>query len=239
MNEAILLQQKRRTIRAEPNPLDKCTVVSIFQKDIVEVKHTIQPGVFRISKGTISKPALLVVGPSSWWREVNEDEPLLEIPVASISVANSVVNDYINGMLAYNPGMACPGLFYVPGAKWNEKQEVDLAATLAWIQKEHTNQLEKAFNMQKQWYYDLVKMADILWARTNGNPIAVDDNMRLAAQELGIKDKPWMQDFNTVDMTACPACGALRNPAFPICGQCRTIVDKKKFDELGLVASKG
>ena len=58
----------RRTIRAPINPLDKSTVVSILPKQISERKITIQPGIFEISPGSFDNPAILVVGPSSWWR---------------------------------------------------------------------------------------------------------------------------------------------------------------------------
>jgi hypothetical protein len=47
--------------------------------------------------------------------------------------------------------------------------------------------------------------------------------MRLAAVELGKKDRPWLLSYNTVQLTACSACGSLKNPAFPVCGVCRAI----------------
>src|SRR5215510_6991625 len=112
---------KRRLIRAPANPLDKCTIVSIYPKDVDEYKCTIQPGRFKIPAGSLQKPSLLVVGPSSWWREVDEDQPLLEIPVSSIQIADSVVRDYCVGLLAYNGQQAAPGLFYIPGDLTVEK----------------------------------------------------------------------------------------------------------------------
>ena len=105
----------RRTIRAPVNPMDKSTVVSILPKQIYERKITIQPGVFEIKPGTFENPAILVVGPSSWWREVDIEQPLLEIPVSSIQVADSIVTDYCNGLLACNMDTLMPGLFYLPG----------------------------------------------------------------------------------------------------------------------------
>ena len=110
-----LNQMHRRTIRAPVNPMDKSTIVSILPKFISERKATIQPGTFEITPGSFEKPALLVVGPSSWWREIDENQPLLEIPVSSIQVADSVVKDYCNGLLACNMSDMMPGLFYLPG----------------------------------------------------------------------------------------------------------------------------
>src|SRR5687768_8340890 len=89
---------QRKTIRAAVNPLDKCTVVSIFPKEVNETKPTIQPGFFHVDAGSYEHPSLLVVGPSSWWREFDENQPLTEIPQSSVIVANSIVRDFCIGI---------------------------------------------------------------------------------------------------------------------------------------------
>jgi hypothetical protein len=203
---------KRRTIRGPVNPLDKSSVVSIFPKEIDEVKPTIQPGRFVVPAGSYVNPSILVVGPSSWWREIDEEQPLLEIPVSSIQIADSVVKDYCNGILACDMQSAVPGLFYLPG-----EQTVDT------VKKSFKNELDKAKERQNNWYSSLIKLADALWARSNGNPLAISDDMRLAARELNLQNKDWMKDFKMVDMVRCYACGALKNPEYPVCGQCRAI----------------
>lgn len=201
---------RRRTIRAEVNPMDKSTIVSIYPKEIDEHKWTIEPGHFILRPGSIDKPSLLVVGPSSWWREIDEDQPLLEIPVSSVQIADSVVKDYANGIFACNMGDTMPGLFYVPG-------EYDIDG----IRKSFAKQLAAAEAKQKRFYQTLVKFADSLWARSQGNPLAVSDDMRMAARELAVgHTKDWMKDFAMVDMVRCKACGTLKNPAFPICAAC-------------------
>lgn len=217
------LDNRRRTIRAPVNPLDKSTIVSIFPKEIDEVKHTIQPGRFVIPPGSFEKPAILVVGPSSWWRDVNEDEPLLEIPNSSIQVADSVVKDWMSGLFGCAMGVAQPGVFYIHG-------EVSLVNLVT----KHRAEMELARTRQKAWYENLVKLTDGLWARTNGNPLVVSDDARLAARELNLNNKDWMKDFTAINQERCPACGNLRNPEFPICQSCHTIVDPKKFKDLGL-----
>jgi hypothetical protein len=213
----------RRTIRAPVNELDKSTVVSIFPKEIKEVKCTIQPGVFEIPAGTFDSPAILVVGPSSWWREIDEDQPLLEIPHSSIQIADSVVRDYCNGYLACEMGSQMPGLFYIPGV-W----------TVERLKKEQMPLLLKYQAMQKKWYLEIIKIADILWSRSNGNPLAVSSDARLACKELHIENKPWIGDIVAAELVRCIACGSLRNPLFPICQSCHAIVDKEKAKELGL-----
>jgi hypothetical protein len=218
-----LANTNRRTIRAPVNPLDKSTVVSILPKLIQERKLTIQPGVFEIQPVTFEKPSLLVVGSSSWWREVDIDQPLLEIPVSSIQVADSIVKDYCNGLLACNMSDLMPGIFYVPGE-----------LTVAKLKAEHLPLLLKAQTTQNKWYYELIRIADILWSRTNGNPLSISDDARLACKALNISNKPWLGDLQSMELIRCVACGALRNPQFPICGSCKAIADPARAKELGL-----
>ena len=218
-----LPQTSRRTIRAEINPMDRSTIVSILPKWINERKATIQPGIFDIPPGTFDNPSILVVGTSSWWREVDENQPLLEIPVSSIQVADSVVRDYSNGLLACNMADQAPGLFYVPGEYTVEK-----------LKKDHMPLLLKAKATQKKWFLELVRLADILWSRSNGNPLSISDDARLACKELNIVAKPWLGDLQTSELVRCIACGNLRNPAYPICQTCKAIADPVLAKSLNL-----
>ena len=221
---------KRMTIKAPVNPLDKTTIVSIFPKKMApEIKPTIQPGVFNLPYGTYENPGLLVVGPSSWWKETDEGQPFLEIPHSSITVAHSVVRDYIVGILACDMADCRPGLFYIPGEITVEK-----LTTVP----EYKALLEQANIRQKNWFTALVKMADILWARTNGNPLTISEDMKLAAQQLSLNDKPWIKDFQSIQMVNCKACGSLRNPAYPVCGNCKAVDDPIKAKELNISFAK-
>ncbi len=216
----------RRTIRAPINPMDKCTIVSIYPKDIgPEKKHTIQPGTFYIKSGTYEVPSITIIGPSSWWRDIDEQQPLLEITNSSIQVADSIVNDYCNGLLGFDSDKK-PGLFYLTGV-----------ITLVDLKTKHKAELDKARDGQKRWYESLIMMADSSWARSNGNPLTVSDDMRLAARELNL-EKDWMQNQKAYDMIRCVACGALRNENYPVCGSCHAVIDKKKAEELGLIFAK-
>jgi len=213
----------RRLIRAPINPLDKSTVVSILPKLIDETKHTIQPGRFIIPPGSYDKPALLVVGSSSWWKETDEGQPMLEIPHSSIQIADSIVKDYCNGILACNMGDTMPGLFYVPGNYDVEK-----------LKKEYKKELDEALVRQRNWYSELVKLGDILWARSNGNPLTISEDMRLAANELNLTNKEWLRDVQIMELVRCKACGSLKNPAYPICPTCKAIDNPELAKKLGL-----
>ena len=215
---------KRRTIRAPINPMDKCTVVSIYPKHIPpEVKPTIQPGVFQIPYGTYENPAVLVVGPSSWWKELDENQPLLEIPQSSIQIADSIVKDWANGIYGCDMGEQMPGLFYIPG-EW----------TVANVKKEKQAELAEANRKQRNWFQYLVNAADASWARSNGSPLSISDDMRMAARELNHHQKEWLRDAEIVDLVRCKACGHLKNPVYPICPNCKAIDDPAKAKELGL-----
>lgn len=218
---------RRRTIRAPVNPLDKSTVVSIFPKEIHEIKPTIQPGRFFIKPGTPKSPSFLIVGPSSWWKEVDEEQPLLEIPNSSIQIADAIVKDYCNGMLACDMVGRMPGLFFVPG-------EFDLKLLMERFPK----LLTQAITKQEAWFLALIKLADGLWAKTGGNPIVITDDMRLAAKMMNVSGKDWMKDFAMMETVKCVACGMPRNPDFPVCPNCHAITDPVKAKALGIVFSQ-
>jgi hypothetical protein len=185
--------KNRQTIRSAVNPFDKATIVSIFPKDIKEVKTTLLPGTFYISKGTYEFPSLLVVEPSSWFREVDENQPLLEIPESSIKIADSIVRDYCNGYLGCNMGDRMPGLFYVPG----EFKSIDVFRKHNFSEHVKGQDLIDAAKVkQNNFFNELIKVADTDWARTNGNPRSVSDDARLAARLLGRTDKAWLRLLN-------------------------------------------
>ncbi len=216
--------QRRQTIRAQVNPMDKSTIISIFPKMIHETKHTIQPGTFHIEAGSIEKPSILVVGPSSWWKEIDEEQPLLEIPNSSVQVADSVVRDYCNGMLGCNMGDVMPGIFWIPGE-----------FTLVEVQTKHKNLLTKAAENQRRYFTALVRLADGMWARTGGNPLCISEDMRIAATHLNLTGKDWMKDMTLMEQVKCVACGSPRNPNFPVCPVCKAVSDPAKAKALGIV----
>jgi hypothetical protein len=213
--------KNRSLFRSPQNPLDKATIVSIYPKAINQSFPTIQPGNFIIPAGKRQAPASLVIGSSSWWKELDVDQPFLEVPESAMIIAKAIITDYCNGLLEYSLNSG-PGLFYLPGevTPKNILLEIDL--------------LNAAEVKQKNWFQSMVKTADTLWARTMGNPLAISDDMRLAAQELQLKDKAWMADFNTMELSNCPACGQLRNKLYPVCAHCNTVVDQKQYDDLKL-----
>jgi len=217
--------RNRPTIRGPVNPLDRSTIVSVYNKQIIEQKPTIQPGIFILERGTYEKPSLTIIEPSSWWKDVDIQQPLLEIPMGSVVIAESVVKDYCNGLFACNMSDCMPGIFFVPGVI-NELQ-LKTDATLK-------AQLAKAKDKQDKWYTLLVKFADSFWAVTKGNPLSIMDDMIIAAKELGL-DKEWAKAHVIRELIRCIACGNLRNPTYPRCNHCLEYVDKPLAIKLGLL----
>jgi hypothetical protein len=202
---------QRPLVRTVKNPIDKATIVSIYPKGFIEWKPTIQPDKYELAPGSFAEPAVLVVGSPSWWRDVGEDQPLIEIPVSATALANSLITDYCNGLLGSNVADSMPGMFYVNG-EFNQFE----------VKTRFKKALEEANTKQRNWYSIIVKLADSLWARSNGNPLAIWDVMRVAARELGM-EKPWLRDYQITEMVKCFACGSLRDPAYPVCPSCKAI----------------
>lgn len=213
----------RQTIRSTPNPLDKSTVVSIFPRKIVEVKPTLLPGRFVVPAGTYDNPGILVVESSSWWKETSPDEPLLEIPTNSVLIAESVCRDWMNGIIGCDMESRKPGMFFIPG----EHNAVQVKA-------EYKDLLDRAREKQTNWFKHLIELADISWARTNGSPLGITDDMRLAAEELNVKDRDWFRGVVLQNIVKCVACGNLNNADVIICPNCKVILDQKRYDELKL-----
>jgi len=216
----------RRTVRSDSNPFDKATVFSIYPRPIKAEHLTTQPSTYEIPAGTDKEPATLVVGPASWWRDIDPEQPLLEIKVSSIQVADSIVNDYCKARFGCNMGDCKPGLFYLPG-------EISVKE----LQSKHPHLILNAIERQRNWYKVIVDETDAMWSVSNGSPRVVDDTARIAAQELGLQ-RDWLNNFKSIEMVKCVACGQLRNPDFPVCQHCHAVVDKAKAEKLGLVFAK-
>jgi len=225
-------RQSRQVIHRMPvSPMDKSTIVSILPKLITEYKPTLFPGKFTIPAAQPGDYELFIVEPSSWFLpNINDRLPPTEVPINSVELAKSIVQDYCNGIFMCNMTDQMPGLFYILG-EWTRK---NIHTYVNEGGKSFEVMLNEARQKQKNWFMKLVESADSLWSRSNGNPLAISDDARLAAESLQLKDKPWMQDFKTVTMVNCKSCGELVNPAYPVCKHCHAILDAKRAKELDI-----
>lgn len=229
-----IFQPQQRIIPRMKNPLDKSTIVSLLPKRIREVKHTIFPGIFVIEPAPSGSFSTLIVTSSSYWLETTEGQPLLEVPSSSIEVAESVCNDYMNGLLGCNMGDCKPGLFFVPGSydkkAITEAHGEDPETGIKWS---FVERLAIAQANQRRWYAKIVELTDIAWSQTSGSPLAVSEDAKVGAELLGLKDKPWLKDFRSMQMESCPFCGELINLLFPVCKHCHNVINKDKVAALG------
>ena len=218
--------------KMEVNPLDKCTIVSVYHQDVVSIKPTIAPGRFVIpGVKNDTDFSLTVVGPSSWWKEIDEHQPFLEIVCSSYQVANAIVNDYVNSLHGGMGHTRKPGIFVVLG-EYNQK---NIHSYTDKSGNTFAQLLAAAREAQRLYYTELVKIADVLWARTNGNPLAISNEARMAAEKLGLKEaKTWMGDFRAMELTNCKACGHRVNPIYPVCPNCKNVINETKAKEIGL-----
>ena len=210
--------------KAKINPRDKSTIFSIFPKAISERKVTLFPSVYEIPPGTVENPSSLVVGAATWWKVIYESNQVMGVVEDSETVAKSIIYDYNYGLFGANEN-AHPGLFYVP-------EEISVADA----KKKYTSLFVDALQKQKNYYLQQVLFADQIWALQQ-NPKMIGEPMRMAARELGL-DKEWAQAFVAATMEKCPACGALRDTAFPVCNSCNRVIDKVKYEKLGFALAE-
>jgi hypothetical protein len=225
-----IYQRSSRIQRRPKNPLDKSTIISVYPYEIRVHNHTSFPSDHVIPAAPDGDFAIAIVESTYWVKEMGEGQPYLEVPTDSIRVAESIIRDWQNSLPGYIPNQADAGLFFIPGPFTKE--------TILKFVDEHGKKfpqlLEEARIRQKNWYGGLVNLADKDWARTSGNPLAVSNLSRMAAERLGLKDKLWMANFAAIEKKNCQFCGTLLNPAFPICPNCKSVVNETRAKELGM-----
>ena len=219
------------------NPADKATIISIFPKRIIELKYTIFPGRFEIPAAINGEFELLVISSSSYYKASTiEKMPPTEIQVNSAALAQSIVDDYLSAIWLSSKGVRSPGIFWIPGA-FNKKNIFDYIHSDG---KTFQHMLDAAREGQKLWFLEMVNAADELWARSNGNPRAIPEDSRLAAEFLQVShQKAWMSNTIASNLSNCPACGEMINLNYPVCKFCHAVIDADKAKELNLVFAKG
>lgn len=208
------IHDRKMPLRMEPNPLDKATIVSVFPKDIYDFKPMVFPGLFQIPAAKQDDFQVVTIGPSSWFKEMEEGQPFLEITHSAVAMADSFIKDYC-AQLGCEMGTKMPGLFYLAGR-----------VSKAEVREKYRDKIELAITKQRGFFENLVKIADVMWARTNGNPLGISDDAKLAATYLGLKDKVWLADFRSMELKPCLSCGELVNYNYPVCKHCKAIINK-------------
>ena len=229
------VKANQRIKRRPVNPADKSTIVSIYPRPIDEVKHTIFPGRFIIPAAKKDDFELLVIGSSSYFKEIDPDQPMLEVVQFSSDVAKAVIDDYCQAKLAVKRSEMSPGLFWIHGG-YNKTTILKYQSEPAegeMIGKSFKDLLAEAQKKQRSWFIELVKLGDINFSTSNGHPMSVSDEMRMACKELGF-DRPWMGLVKDITKEPCRACGWLIDPAYPVCPNCKNVINHDRAKELNL-----
>lgn len=196
--------------------LDYCSVISLCPFPINEMKPGMTPSYYNISKCKDGEIEVLIVRDAFYIQGIPATNQTIKVTVLAKDIARSLVNDYIQGVVAYKEN-CYPALFWVRGIYNRDKVKAELK-----------NQVAEAQANQRNWFEAIVKMADDDWAQWHQHKF-ITDNQRFAASYLGL-DREWLMTPNaTANLTQlCPACKSTIHIDAAICANCRAVVDSKK-----------
>ena len=198
------------------------TIVSLVPRLVEEFLPGVNPGVYRIPAAKNNIPEILIVT-DAWFSKYMLDDHWDRIDMPSEMVAKDIVRMYSTSQVGYGPD-AGPGIFVVPNK----------VLTKTSVLTECAEELEVAKKRQHNWFMNLIREADDLWARFHQHRMISDLN-RDALKYLNM-DREWrIADFEEMNTKPkCPACYSIL-PAkdVPVCGNCKSIINPKKYKELG------
>jgi hypothetical protein len=202
------------------------TIASLLPFQLIESKPGLNPNEYTIAPAENGKFALTII-PNNVFYNVNPD-PLsdakeirhIQVPVRSIELAQSIIQDYINSLLGVMPPDAVPGLFAVPG-DWDNKTEFAV---------KHAKEILIYKNAQNQWFKNLVDIADDTWSKTR-TPFGISDMQRSAAEMLGFK-RDWLSPLPNEEAEKCPVCQNVVNFGAVKCISCGHILNKVAYDKI-------
>lgn len=223
----------KRVISLLPrNPMDKTTIVSVYPREIVDIKPTLFPGRFVIPAARLGEFSLLIIEGASYFIPSQiEKQPPTEVQVNSMMLAESILHDSIPAMNLVTSSSR-PGVFCIPG-EWNEKSILKYRHADG---RSFDELLSLARVWQQEYWTRVIDEADYFWSKSSGNPKTIPEDAKMAAKILGVeKVKPWMHNVVASELVNCRACGEMVNPAYPVCRFCHAHLDPKKIKDLDIV----
>ena len=204
-----------------------CTLVSIVPFPIVEEKPGMIPNHFEVKASLDGEPQCTIVGDALHFVYINGDRGSFRVTSPSHVIAKSIVDDYLSAQLAAGPD-AHPGFFWVPG---------ELGPTE--IKRYKTEELQEQQVYQRNWFMELIKMADDNWERSRSHH-TISDTQRFAVKTLNPenkKNRPWVFQLSMLDETPvttmlCPACGSDIPANVVICKYCQNILDPVRYAQM-------
>lgn len=140
--------------------------------------------------------------------------------ISGIEVAGAIANDHIQASHGVMPG-AFPGIKSLPGNHTKEQ-----------VKKMFAVELQQLNEAQKNWFAELVKLADDVWndPHARGKQHSISDVQRHACRYLGL-NREWLTSVVTNNVP-CFACGFNIPDTALICMNCKTVLKPKEYEKL-------
>ena len=193
-----------------------CTVVSLLPYEITETKPHMIPFTFVIAEADpkvgfsltyVEEASHVIPNPFDDKHNYKQHTPPNE-------VARSLVEDYAGALIGISSD-AKPGMFWVEGRVTAEE-----------VKKTYAEELATAQKLQKNWFKNLIRIADADWEKTH-NVLAASDIQRHAARSLNEK-RPWVDSIKTEENT-CPYCKVIVDSAAIKCHNCKEVINIEAY----------
>lgn len=200
-----------------------CTVVNLLPYSLAEPKPMMLPSMYFIPAAKGEVPGLGYVKEGIHFIPnplIDEGKPgsVIRQVTSPAEMARSICEDYCIAHIALGED-AKPGLFWVEGK-----------LLYPGIQKHYPKELAKARQQQRNWFANLINMADTDWQK-NRNMLAVSDLQRMAASKMGV-DREWVKWIEPDSHMKCKFCQSTISVDSVICAICRQVVNQVKFKEM-------
>lgn len=201
-----------------------CTVVNLIPIDIDEQRPHMFPSSFMIPGAEKDgEMGLFYVGEGIHYIPDPFEERSFKQVTSPHEMARSLCDDYTSAHIGISDD-AKPGLFWVPG-RCTEQE----------IRTKYAKQLAAATELQRNWYRNLVALADVDWEKSK-NRLAVSDLQRIGAKALGIQ-KEWVE-FRNLETVSCPYCNIAVQPGAIKCHNCKEVIDVEAYNRLTAKVNK-
>lgn len=199
-----------------------CTVISLIPLPLHEEKPHLLPSVYDIPAAPDGGMSLLHVGEAIFYIPnpvIEEGKPNSSFKqiVPPYEIARSICEDYNVAHIALGEN-AQPGLFWLEG-RLSERD----------VKTAHAIKLAETIDKQKNWFHNLVAMAETDWQK-NKNLLAVSDLQRAAARILNVK-ADWIE-MRSMEWMSCPYCKTQIDPESIKCANCKEIVNSDAYNKL-------
>jgi hypothetical protein len=194
------------------------TIISIYPKEIRELKAGLIPNEYVVPEGSMDKPAVIHISDAKHLIPQAFGAPAIQSYESAEKVAKSVVFDWIKAQMRYSED-AHPGIMALSYEIPADQVKFKLL-----------DELKKLESKQIRWAQALLKDGDDMWERYGENR-AITDTQRWAANYLK-QPREWTNIEAGGNLMDCPSCDARISKNVATCRTCGCIINKEKYDKL-------